>query len=71
MHSELKVGSKWSDNDPRLKGRRIVEVVCVGNVFATIRNTKSGRETTTAVERFGKKGRIGFTLVSRQGGTEK
>jgi hypothetical protein len=70
------VGQIWRDNDPR--GNRFVRVVGLSSAFANIQRvhesgaplfTKRGDKliaqpvTTTRLERFGKNGRIGFTLV--------
>lgn len=69
IDAALVPGSKWRDNDPRCP-YRVVEVV---HVYPNqrVRIRYAGRETTTKRERFGKAGRIGFTLVSSNDGAPK
>lgn len=68
----IEVGQVWQDNDPRQKRYVKIAITRVGSKYVWIRrctefgayDIASRRRTRTAIGRFGKRGRIGFTLVS-------
>ncbi len=57
------IGSKWSDNDERMRGRT-VEVVAIEGDRAVVKNCHSSAQTKVAFKNFYKEGRQrGFSLV--------
>ena len=58
----VKVGQKWVDLDPRLNGRRVVEVVAVEERCVEVRSVPDGRLAHPALWRFSDN-RRGFRLV--------
>lgn len=69
VQAQLVPGSYWRDNDPRTE--RIVKVVKVGIATVFIKavrmdgNPGHARVTETKINRFGRSGRNGFTLVKQ------
>jgi hypothetical protein len=65
---EVKIGQVYRDNDPRLKGRRKVEVLSVKGKTASARNIVTGHETKISVSRLLDTGSHGYTYVKSKRG---